>query len=102
MTRPTLSELELLTDGPISREDRMRADGVDPVLSDSRGAVRFWRDQLEKAKEAYRACTDPRRHLSLQATEDHARAGLKRAEERLRVLEGPVAFGRDVFGGLLK
>lgn len=87
MTYPTLEELHLMTDGPISREDRMRADGINVPLAEARGAVRFWRDQLDKAKEAYRACTDAKRHLTLRETEEHARAGLKRAEARLRQVE---------------
>lgn len=91
MNDDALGELHRRYDGLIPEAERRRAQGIDPELSDAHGAVRFWQDQLEKARDALRTNTRSERRAALAETWDHARAGLARAEGRLRTLESPDA-----------
>ncbi|MSO93524.1 MAG: hypothetical protein EXQ86_09025 [Rhodospirillales bacterium] len=100
-----LGELHRRYDGLIPEAERRRAAGIDPELSDARGAVRFWQEQIEKARDAIRANTRSERRAALAETWDHARAGLARAEARLQALEhpemaGPAAFFKTIARGL--
>jgi hypothetical protein len=100
-----LGELHRRYDGLVPDAERRRAAGLDPALSDARGAVRFWQDQLEKARAALRANTRSERRAGLAEAWDHARAGLARAEARLRTIEAadavsPAAFFKTLARGL--
>ena len=97
MDKDALGELHRRYDGLIPDAERRQAAGLDPELSDARGAVRFWRDQVEKARDAVRANTRSERRAALAGTWDHARASLARAEARLQAIEAadpsnPAAF----------
>ena len=97
MADDPLAELHRRYDGLIPEAERKRAAGIDPRLSDARGAVRFWQDQVKKARDAIRANTRSERRAALAETWDYARAGLARAEARLDALERPEAAGPAAF-----
>lgn len=97
MANDLLAELHRRYDGVVPETERKRAEGIDPRLSDARGAVRFWQDQVEKACDAIRANTRSERRAALAETWDYARAGLARAEARLQALDSPEAAGPAAF-----
>lgn len=65
------------------------AAGIDIRLSELRGSVRFWRDQHEKAKNAWQTNTNPsvRRRFDLVQNWTYCRKGLQVAEKRLAEYE---------------
>lgn len=86
--RDPLADMQRRYDGPIPADELERAKGGDPVLSQARGDVRFWRDRVRHAKEAVQANTSPlrARKLTLDESFDHARHWLAEAEKRLAEL----------------
>lgn len=101
-----LTDLHRRYDGPVPADERERAMGGDPAMSEARGAVRFWQDRVQHAKEAIQANTRPYRKGTLDETWDHARAGLAAAEKRLAslqpdpVIEGPKEFFASITKGV--
>ena len=98
----TLSDLHQKYDGPVPQSELDYLDGLTPVLR-AKFHVQFYRREVANWKEQRRRTdiSEDFRRRAL-ANLDWSRGELEKAEERLRVLEGPVAFGRDVFGGLLE
>ena len=100
--RPTLSELHRRYDGPIPQSELDCLGGLTPLLR-AKFHVQFYRREVANWKEQRQRSdiSEDFRRRAL-ANLDWSRGELEKAEERLRVLEGPVAFGRDVFGEILK
>lgn len=85
-----VNDLHRRYDGLITEDMKNRALGKDLRLMEARGAVRFWRDQYDDAREAYRTSTAGlERKMQLVDNVVFARGGLAKAETRLAELEGP-------------
>ena len=93
----TYADLERRYDGFISQDDKDRVAGLDPDLMRAHGAVRFWRERLRNAVEAYQGTPDDTRRNNYLAMLE----AFKRAHAHRRLVENHATAGmHSIIGGL--
>lgn len=105
----TYADLEARHDGPIPRDEMLRARGLAPVLLGARGAARFFRERVEDATAALRGWEGSTRtdvDVALEVLQRRIDLAVmveayRRAQARVRLLENPTTAGlADIFGAL--